>query len=296
MDAYCPAHPEDPLIEIDDRLYPAERLYFDENHGRDCLCSEAERVVSVLREQVDVRFFNQRDTSRNLLTSAPVLMSAAISPGTCKLCRAVSKMMDRTGLYEQAVLEVRVVCDRLTEPAVPTSTAAAPSARCAPRHRRAYTSPPDFTDDEESLGNNVAPESMKATMAKSQLEEFLSAVCLSKIKDPLLYWKQNKSLYFLMYPVACAVLGAVATSAASERDFSIAGNIMRKERSALLSRHLEMHTLVRENARFLSKSLTEVPKLTHETAHKVDAEMPQGRSTSVQDDTGASTADEDSNI
>lgn len=147
-DAYCPAHPGDLLIEVDDRLYPAERLYFDENHGRDCLCSEAEWVVSVLREQVDVRFFNQRDTSRNVLTSAPVLMSAAVSPCTCKLCRAVSKMIDRTGLYEQAVLEVRGVCDRLTEPAVPTSTGAAPPARCASRHRRAYTSLPDLTDDE----------------------------------------------------------------------------------------------------------------------------------------------------
>lgn len=57
-----------------------------------------------------------------------------------------------------------------------------------------------------------------------------------------------------LYLVACSALDAVASSAASERDFPVAGKIKRKDRSSLPPRHLEMNTVVWENARSVSKA------------------------------------------
>lgn len=292
MDAYCTAHPRDLLVELDDRLYRAKLLYFEERPGRDGLCAEAEQVGSILREQLDMRFLAQHNISRNLLKLTPVLMSTALSPGGSKLIKAASKMMAVEGMKEQAVLDIRGVCDRILEPATAPLTNATPPAACAPRTRRVYSALPEWTDNEESQGDNGRAESTKATLAKAQLDECMQAIATSKTKDPMEYWKENMARFSSMYPVACAALGVSASSAASKRDFSIAGNVVRKERSALLPRHVEMHTLIKENARFLSKSLHEVPKLTHEAAVKVCSEIPLGRASSAASEQASSSSDE----
>eukprot|EP00168_Porphyra_purpurea_P008961 TRINITY_DN216_c0_g1_i6.p2 TRINITY_DN216_c0_g1~~TRINITY_DN216_c0_g1_i6.p2 ORF type:complete len:344 (+),score=52.97 TRINITY_DN216_c0_g1_i6:1720-2751(+) len=291
IDTYCGSHQGELLIDIGDRLYHAERLYITEGSSMECLCVEATQLVHIMREQLGMRFFNAHDTTRNLLESAPVLMSTVVSPGGAKLFKAVSRMLGTCGLYEKAALLLRGVCDRLVEP-TNVETASPPAApQGAPRGRGAWSSLPDYTDDEDSLGVE-APASTKAALAKAHLDECLQAVSTGKAKDPLQFWRENKGRYPTLYLVACAVLGAVATSAASERDFSVAGSVVRKDRAALLPRHLEMHTLIKENAHSIF-NVGEVPKLTHAAADKICTSMPTGRPLQAPGGGDVSTSDED---
>ncbi|CAF0926191.1 unnamed protein product [Rotaria sordida] len=53
--------------------------------------------------------------------------------------------------------------------------------------------------------------------------------------NPLHFWKQNHSLYPRLAKIAKRVFAVPATSAAVEREFSLAGNIVTKKRSKLSS-------------------------------------------------------------
>jgi len=60
---------------------------------------------------------------------------------------------------------------------------------------------------------------------------------------------------------------------ASERDFSVAGLVLRKDRSTLLAEHLEMHCLVRFNAHLLPSDLSLVPRLSQAARSSARTDM-----------------------
>jgi len=55
------------------------------------------------------------------------------------------------------------------------------------------------------------------------------------------FWSANGDDYPHLQLVACEVRGAAGSSAASERDFCVAGMVLRKNRASLLPSHVEMH-------------------------------------------------------
>jgi len=65
--------------------------------------------------------------------------------------------------------------------------------------------------------------------------------------------------------VACAVLGAAGSFAASDRDVSVAGMVLRKNGASLLPAHVQMHWLIRINARLVLSDLSVIPVLTQAT-------------------------------
>eukprot|EP00170_Pyropia_yezoensis_P001418 contig_6255_g1422 len=291
IDAYCEAHQDARVIEVDDRLYPSEQLYYDEKDGQEVLCDASRAAVRLLRKQLDTRFFNREDETRDLLEAVPVLMSTVMAPGGAKVLKAASKMLGRPSVYNRAVAAVREMCDRLEDP-VPAAVAPTQAPSRSGPSRAAWSCLADFTDEEDSMGGMV-PEQTKASLAKIHLDSCLKAVATSKSQDPLEFWKGNKERYPTLYLVACAVLGAVGTSAASERDFSVAASIMRKERSSMLARHLEMHCFIQENVQLLPVNLGDVPKLSHAAADMVRTAMSTGRSRRTSDDDDCSSSDED---
>eukprot|EP00170_Pyropia_yezoensis_P003296 contig_13728_g3303 len=254
IDAYCRLHPAEQVIEIDNRLYHAERLHYTESSGNESLCNEAKPVVTIMRAQINLRFFNKQDVTRNLLESPSVLMSTLVTPGCAKLFKVVARMLEAPSAYDKAVTAFRDTCDRLMEPAPssPTAAAATGSPRQGTAHA-AWTSLPVFTD-EDTMDAEVPACSGRAAMAKEDVEECLKLIAAGKATTPLAFWKENKARFRSLHVVACSVLGAVATSAASERDFSMAANSMRKDRSSMLARHLEMHCLIKDNVHLLPGS------------------------------------------
>jgi len=71
--------------------------------------------------------------------------------------------------------------------------------------------------------------------------------------------------------VACAVLGASGSSAASGRDVSVAGMVFRKDRASLLPAHVQM--LI--NARLVLSDLSVIPVLTQATRLSARADIRQ---------------------
>lgn len=291
IDAYCEANPDAHVIKIDARLYPAEKLYYNEGDGQEVLCDAARATVRLLRKQLDARFFNLEDETRDLLQSGPVLRSAVSSPGGAKLLKAASKMLGRPSVHNRVVTALREVCDRLEDP-VAAAVVPTPSPSRSRPSRAAWSCLADFTDEEDSMGGMV-PEQTQASLAKARLDSCLKVVATSRSKDPLEFWKENKERYPTLYLVACAFLGAVGTSAASERDFSVAASIMRKELSSMLARHLKMHCIIQDNVNLFPANLQTVPKLSHEAADKVRSAMPTGRSRRASDADSNSSSDED---
>eukprot|EP00170_Pyropia_yezoensis_P003297 contig_13729_g3304 len=249
---------------------------------------------SASTHQDDLPTTEMSATRSNLLESPSVLMSTLVTPGGAKLFKAVARMLEAPSAYDKAVTALRDTCDRLMEPAPssPTAAAATGSPRQGTAHA-AWTSLPVFTD-EDTMDAEVPACSGRAAMAKADVEECLKLVAASKATTPLAFWKENKARFPSLHLVACSVLGAVATSAASERDFSMAANIMRKDRSSMLARHLEMHCLIKDNVHLLPTPLGLTPKLTHAAADKLRADMPCDRQRlSVADNDSSSSDDED---
>jgi len=86
-------------------------------------------------------------------------------------------------------------------------------------------------------------------------------------------WSTHGDDYPHLQHVACAVLGAAGSSAASERDFSVAGMVFRKDRASLLPSRVEMHCLIRFNARLVPSDLSAIPVLTQAARSSAHADM-----------------------
>jgi len=275
ISAYCKSHAQKVVIEVDKRLYKAEKLYYESSSGRDELCPEAAKLVEVLRAKMQLRFFNEGDTTRDVMTAQPVLMATAVTPGGLNLIKKVSRMLQREGSHDAAIGYVRAMCDKFSVPPSTTAAADAPPSSVTDNELTAYNCMPAWSDDEDSRSAEALP-STQSLAARNDLEKFISACRSTKKSDPLLFWRQNKERFPTLHPVACASLGAVGTSASSEREFSVAAHIVRQDRSSMLARHVEMHSLILANATLLPGNLGNVPKLSHAVADHVRSNMPGG--------------------
>jgi len=95
-----------------------------------------------------------------------------------------------------------------------------------------------------------------------ELDRFLTTIVPSDADGALSFWAERLDEYPLHILVACFLLGASESSAASERDFSVAGLVLRKDWSMLRPEHLEMHCLVRFDARILPSDLSLIPHIS----------------------------------
>ena len=67
--------------------------------------------------------------------------------------------------------------------------------------------------------------------------------------DPLLWWKEREMLYPLVAKLAKKYLAIPASTAPSERVFSVAKNILQKERWNILPSRLSKHIFLRKNSK-----------------------------------------------
>jgi hypothetical protein len=72
-----------------------------------------------------------------------------------------------------------------------------------------------------------------------------------EINDPLLFWKSNSKKYKLLARLAKRYLCVPASSAPSERVWSFAGNVIAKNRHALLPPRVCQHTWLKYNLAYL---------------------------------------------
>jgi len=140
---------------------------------------------------------------------------------------------------------------------------------------------------------------------QAQVDSFLATYSASVNTRVLKFWSARGDEYPLLILVACALLGESGSSAASERDFSTVGMVLRKDRSTLLARHVEMHCFVRFIAHLVPSDLSTIPVLTQAarsgaraSMRAISVDMPvdgglSGDSTSSGSDTFLESTDEE---
>lgn len=289
IERFCEANPDDAVIEVDNHLYPAETLYMEEQPGKEQMGTESATVLRVLRAQLDLRFFNSSDDSRNILANPAVLLSCILYPGGARLLRGLARQLGVRDPGDQAVGRVRSACSKLCEPSTPL--AGPPSAQAPTLARvRARSSLVELSDDEDEAG--PVQRLSRSALAFSELDACIRVTDATKGTCPLTFWKQHKTKYPYLSLVAFSVLGAVASAAGSERNFSLAGNIMHKTRTALLSQHLEMHCFIHGNFKLLPEDLNDVPILGKEKADRLRADMPLAGQQQQKREAASSSADD----
>ncbi len=73
----------------------------------------------------------------------------------------------------------------------------------------------------------------------SEIALYASQTRIHRSENPLLWWQENKKQLPRLAALAQTYLGALATSVASERLFSTAGQILSSTRSRLLPDNVE---------------------------------------------------------
>jgi len=86
-------------------------------------------------------------------------------------------------------------------------------------------------DSEESRGTC---DDTPGGLAMRELDRFLMTVVPDDNDGALGFWGARRDDYPLLHIVACSLLGASGSSSASERDFSVAGLVLREDRSTPL--------------------------------------------------------------
>jgi len=127
-------------------------------------------------------------------------------------------------------------------------------------------------DSEESRG---ASDDTPAELAMRELDRFLMTSVPGDYDGALGFWAARRDDYPLPHLVACSLLGASGSSAASECDLSVARLVLRKAWSTLLAEHVEMHCLVRFNAHILPSDLSLIPRRSQADRATTRASMQQ---------------------
>lgn len=276
------------VLELDSRLYKFKDVSMDLARGRTRLCEEARVLVRVLRTEIDARFFNPQDNTKNWLANEAVLSAVILTPGGAAMLGKISQWMNGGDPAARARKVVWDLFSSLSEPADGDQR-----RRAALLHERneCRTTLVGWDDDSSA---DVDTHTRPAVAAK-ELEAFLSATPTQGAGGALAFWRARKLEFPNLFLVACSVLGASGSSASSERCFSAAGSILRKERSALLPRHLEMHSLVRSHISLLPKDLSRLRALSRAeraAAREAMDETAKASSVDSSDESGVSGDEE----
>ncbi|XP_058799068.1 E3 SUMO-protein ligase ZBED1-like [Phymastichus coffea] len=87
---------------------------------------------------------------------------------------------------------------------------------------------------------------------QSQLQMYMAEPELGRNLDPLQWWKNHSDKYSLIFKLALQFLSVPATSAASERTFSSAGNIVTPNRNCLGPNNVNLLTFLYQNRHFMA--------------------------------------------
>jgi len=168
---YCAAHSEQLVVEVNNYLYATDDRYVKPTPGKKAMCEEAATVVAVLRTQVDPRFFNSDEASRNILDCPAVLASSMVTPGGPRLFREVARLVGQSDPVLMATLIVHDLCAKFVSSSLRALTARQAQTP-SPRHRERSCLVDLCADDDDGAGADATPT---ATAAQEELVVFLKS-------------------------------------------------------------------------------------------------------------------------
>ena len=81
----------------------------------------------------------------------------------------------------------------------------------------------------------------------TELDSYLNENCLKNDKDVIMWWEENKNKFPLLFQLSLKYLCIPATSCASERVFSKAGEIVGAKRSRIKPNHVNNLIFLNKN-------------------------------------------------
>jgi len=254
------------VMELDNRLYKHKDVPVKSSRGVDGLRDGAATFIAIIRDELDRRFFSAVNDTKNWLANDAVLAATLVTPGGAAMMRKTASRVGQDDPTSRATAAVMATAVHLMD-----ERASVPSreGELEQERKKCRTTLADW-DSENSRG---AAEDTVADLVLHELERFLSTHVSRDVYGALNFCSVRGDDYPLLRRVACALLGASGSSAASERDFSVAGMVLRKDRSTLLPAHVEMHCLIRFNARLVPSDLSSIPVLTQAARLSARADM-----------------------
>ena len=175
--------------------------------------------------------------------------------------RFKTKYMEHLGEIELISVKQKVLdeCMSLTYEEVTAATrSASEPVPPAPKKRNLGTLFKDhetrIREEEQLTGEStqvVNTEEQQRQQATKEVDDYLSASRLDFEEDPLLWWKGQPLNYPILQKVALKYLCVCATSSASERLFSTAGNVVSSFRSTLKPDKVDMLVFYQQTCRCL---------------------------------------------
>ena len=169
-------------------------------------------------------------------------------------------------IWEKIAVLARKVSAATTEPTEPTE----PTERASPASATGGLSGlgPAFNflcaDQDSRLSAPETPPDPVATELgkyRSFKLEKQTVRRLSSTQGVLRWWSENAATYPILHKVAFICLGLPATSAAQERDFCAAKELLRPKRSTLGKWLVEVLLFLKHNQRLIPKDLARVPSI-----------------------------------
>jgi len=254
------------LMELDNRLYRHHSVKVKSSRAVDGLHDGAATFICLIQDELDRRFFNDADASKNWLSNDAVLAATIVTPGGAAMLR---KAASRAG-QDDPIVRARTALLRTSERLLDEDAEVASRQEELERERkRCRTTLVDW----ESDASRAADAESTAEIVMQELERFVAMHAKAIEGGAVDFWSAHGDDYPHLRLVACAVLGAAGSSAASERDFSVAGMVLRKDRASLLPAHVEMHCLIRFNARLVPSDPSAIPVLTQAARSSARADM-----------------------
>lgn len=109
-----------------------------------------------------------------------------------------------------------------------------------------------YLADDNAEEPSVSDDNMfTPRMVRRQLAKLASETQQPQTADPLTWWRENEARFRGLNRLARKYLAIPATSAPSERVFSLAGNICNRRRASLSPDHLDALVFLNANGRLI---------------------------------------------
>jgi len=263
------------VMEIDNRLYLNNSTHVEVVAGREYLCEAARQTVYVLRQELDRIYFNPQDESKNWLENPAILKAVVLSPGGVKLLRDVSEWIGcdnpAPGVLEAVkwAAEGSYGAEDVSKLSQTAATATADGHGAPVSDERAAARSVLLTwkgrAGADASPAVAAPGAQR--VVQDEVDNFSRLSQTTAETSALSFRGRNRQQFPALFPLAASAIGAAASSASCEREFWIAGRLVRPERSSLSVTSVEMHSLVAANADVLPTDAPQcIPSLTHAAA------------------------------
>ncbi|XP_061697825.1 pyridoxal phosphate homeostasis protein isoform X1 [Syngnathoides biaculeatus] len=127
------------------------------------------------------------------------------------------------------------------------ATAAALEVRSAPKKDGLFVNSILGSSSDSNTSDEENEDWQLSQAVQKEVFLYFGEHPLSKKENPLTWWKTNAARYPTLATLAKSFLGIPATLTASERMFSVTGNIVSKRRASLSFEHLDMLTFLHCN-------------------------------------------------